>query len=519
MAKFTCEVRGNGDQFGSTVRMDGDVIVVGATGVDANDNVSGAAYVFKKPSDGWKDMTETAKIYASDGDYYDGFGGNIAINETTILVGAPSHDSNFSNEGAVYIFERPEGGWVDASEDAQLVPNEITSYDFFGASIDIHNDVLVVGATASSVQDKAIYVFEKQMNGWNEIARLTASDVISSSGFGGGVAIYDDVIVAGAGGDDDNGEYSGSAYLYYRPIDGWEDMTESVKIVPSNGYKEEHFGNKVKLSKNFLAISAPERRGEYLNAGAVYVYERPKDGWGTIEPEETFILTASDAYAHEQFGAGLAIDGINIAVGIPFKHIEGYDEGAVYIFEGCDGGKCDGNNLTINTTNNGSFLPDDEYWAMSTLTSDITLSNVSEINYKAGSTIVLKEGFHAPNGASFSATIEQCQIQEDNLIEQNLQLSSRANQLSEEITMGLKITPNPFQYSTTIKYTLEKASTVNLRIYDMSGQLVKELVAQEKQSEGIHEYTFESKVDAGNFYFAVLTTPESVITKKLILIR
>jgi len=83
----------------------------------------------------------------------------------------------------------------------------------------------------------------------------------------------------------------------------------------------------------------------------------------------------------------------------------------------------------------------------------------------------------------------------------------------------LSVAPNPFQYSTTLKYKLEKATEVNLRIYDMSGQLVQELVTQETQNQGNYEYTFEPKQDSGNFYFAVMTTPEQVITKKLIFIR
>ena len=57
-----------GDYFGISVAISGDTVVVGAASDDIGANLNqGSAYVFVKPAGGWADMTQTAKLTASDG--------------------------------------------------------------------------------------------------------------------------------------------------------------------------------------------------------------------------------------------------------------------------------------------------------------------------------------------------------------------------------------------------------------------------------------------------------------------
>ncbi len=51
--------------------------------------------------------------------------------------------------------------------------------------------------------------------------------------------------------------------------------------------------------------------------------------------------------------------------------------------------------------------------------------------------------------------------------------------------------PNPFNPSTTISYTLAKNTDVSLKIYDIMGQQVAQLVNQ-KQSAGVYNVQFDA---------------------------
>ena len=70
------------------------------------DDITGAAYVFRNDGDGWYQM---AKLLASDGMPADIFGCSVAIDGDMILVGATGDDNPLgSNAGAVYVYIIPE---------------------------------------------------------------------------------------------------------------------------------------------------------------------------------------------------------------------------------------------------------------------------------------------------------------------------------------------------------------------------------------------------------------------------
>ena len=87
-AKLTASDGAEGDYFGVSVSISGDTVVVGANGDDDNGDTSGSAYVFVKPSAGWSNMTQTAKLTASDGVEGDYFGYSVSVSGDTVVVGA-----------------------------------------------------------------------------------------------------------------------------------------------------------------------------------------------------------------------------------------------------------------------------------------------------------------------------------------------------------------------------------------------------------------------------------------------
>ena len=283
-AKLTASDAAANDEFGIAVAVDGDTIVVGA---HQNDSNKGAAYVFTKPeSDGWADATETAKLTASDAAASDELGISVAVYDETIVVGAHQSDSN---KGAAYVFTKPgSDGWADATETAKLTASDAAANDELGISVAVHGDTIVVGAHKYDVDDNgtsipnagAAYVFTKPVNGWatsTSTANLIASDAARGDEFGISVAIDDDTVVVGAYLDDDNGDNSGSAYVFTRDSNGWSQKTKLTGPSRGKGY---WLGHSVAVVGNTVIAGADKSNISGPDSGAVYLWTVP--GWTDI---------------------------------------------------------------------------------------------------------------------------------------------------------------------------------------------------------------------------------------------
>ena len=147
-----------GDYFGNSVSISGNTVVVGAPlGVNGD---QGAAYVFTEPALGWKDNTETAELTASDGAGADYFGTSVSISGNTVVVGAYGVNGS---QGAAYVFTESGSGWVSTSMAAKLTASDGASGDTFGYSVSISGNTVVVGAYSATVNGNsnagAAYVF------------------------------------------------------------------------------------------------------------------------------------------------------------------------------------------------------------------------------------------------------------------------------------------------------------------------------------------------------------------------
>ena len=168
---------------------------------------------------------EQAKLTASDAAAGVFFGVSVAMDGDYIVIGAAADDANGLNSGSAYVFTRSGNIWT---EQAKLTASDGTIGDALGASVSINGDYIVVGTAFSG----SAYVFARNANIWTEQAKLTASDGATFDGFGLSVAINGDKVVVGADGDDDNGPESGSAYVFTRNGNIW---TEQAKLLASDG--------------------------------------------------------------------------------------------------------------------------------------------------------------------------------------------------------------------------------------------------------------------------------------------
>ena len=323
----------NGEGFGTSVAISGNTIVVGAANTSnfAAPTVGpGAAYVFVEPPGGWTDMTETAKLTASDGQDGDAFGNSVSISAGTIAVGAffalDSSGNGFA--GKAYVFVRPSGGWTgNLNETAKLTASDSQLLNYMGSSIATNGDTVVAGAFGNNNFQGTAYVFAEPTSGWSSMtqtAELSASAGLSSAQFGFSSAINGDTIVEGtpnafAG--------RGAAYVFVKPATGWTNATQTASLRAPNTVQFNGFGQSVGISSNAIVVGAPGVTvGSNLLQGAAYLFPKPASGWKNSS--KAYELTASDGAAFDNFGVSAAISEATVVAGAP----KSTSPGEAYVF-------------------------------------------------------------------------------------------------------------------------------------------------------------------------------------------
>ena len=199
------------DHFGQSVSIDGDYAVVGAYWHDDNGTNSGSAYVFIRSGTSW---TQEAKLLPIGGAAEDFFGTSVSISGDYIVVGAELNDDNGSNSGSAYVFKRSGTSWAQQDK---LLPSDGAMDDNFGQSVSISGDYAVVGASSNNDNGNnsgSAYLFKRTGTSWAEVTKLLAFDAAADDKFGISVSISGDCTIVGALSDDDDGSESGSAYVF-----------------------------------------------------------------------------------------------------------------------------------------------------------------------------------------------------------------------------------------------------------------------------------------------------------------
>ena len=298
------------DQFGRSVAIDGDTMVAGAPNEDTGSSNAGAAYVFTRSGTTW---SQQAKIQASDAQASDFFGyGAVAIDGDTLVVGAFGEDTGGSSSGALYVFTRSGTSW---SQQAKLVASDAQASDYLGRgfSIGISGDTVVAGAyreDAGGTDAGAAYVFIRSGTSWSQQAKLVASDAAAGDNFGNGTAISGDTVVAGASLKDTAGTDTGAVYVFTRSGTSW---SQQAKLVAGNPSGLDEFGYSVDIDGDSVIIGATKEDTKAADGGAAYIFTRSGTTWSQQK-----LLTASDVPAYKRFGHAVAIDG-NTAVGATEK--------------------------------------------------------------------------------------------------------------------------------------------------------------------------------------------------------
>lgn len=207
------------------------------------------------------------------------FGTSVSVDGNRALIGASAEQSCGVDAGAAYVFERDPrtDTWRQA---ARLLPRDCEPGIFFGRSVSLSGDRALIAASpeffAAEAPDAA-YVFERDTTGsWAQTAKLTVDSVEPEGPFAASVSIDGRRALVTTWGDPSHGQYHGAAYIFEQTASGaW---VQVARLTPDGPLEEGIFGGAGDLDGEYLAVAAStyfEHR-----PGSVYVFER-EDATGT----------------------------------------------------------------------------------------------------------------------------------------------------------------------------------------------------------------------------------------------
>ena len=306
-----------GDDFGKSVAIGGGFAIVGAY---YNDDVgwdSGSAYIFDISTG-----AQVAKLLPSEVSSGDYFGYCVATSSGTALVGSVWDDANGYNSGSAYLFDASTGTQL-----AKLLPTDGASGHEFGVSVAISGTTAVVGASGDSVNGTnsgSAYLFDTTTG--DQTAKLIPIDGAPHDYFGSSVAINGDTVIIGAPRDNDNGADSGSAYLFDAATGA-----QTAKLLAVDGRAGDLFGWSVDVSGSSAFVGAPlGDGGDAQEIGAAYLFD-------TATAAQNGKHLASDGASEDWFGDSVAISGDDLVVGAGNRDESGTNSGSAYLIERCVG--------------------------------------------------------------------------------------------------------------------------------------------------------------------------------------
>ena len=266
------------DNFGISVAISGNTIVVGASGLSLPPGDAGAVYVYTKGAEGWPTAPTVTlpNPHASGGpENTDMFGISVAISGGTIVVGAPGDNS----PSAAYIYAEGSAGWPTAPTVTLPVPGAVSD-DLFGAWTAVSGGTVVIGAPGASKSLGAAYIYTRGTAGWptNPSVSLANPRAPHGTGFGTSVAVAGRTILVGAHRYGTPGE--GPVYIYTEGTAGWP-TSPIVKLQDPLPGSHDGFGDAVAVSGGITVLGAFNATTSHsgLAPGRAWIYGRATAGW------------------------------------------------------------------------------------------------------------------------------------------------------------------------------------------------------------------------------------------------
>jgi WD40 repeat protein len=301
----------NSDQFGYSVALDGNNVLIGAFGDDTNGNAVGQAHLF--------DATTGALLQTFDdptvtsGDF---FGISVALDGNTVLIGAPGDDTNGSGVGQAHLFDATTGTLLQTFDDPT-----VTGGDQFGRSVALDGNRVLIGARGDDTNGIGV--------GQAHLFDATTGDLLQTFDdptptsfdlFGSSVDLDGNTVLVGASLDDTNGNAVGQAHLFDATTGAllrtFDDPTATTS---------DQFGRSVALDGNTVLIGAFGDDTNGSDVGQVHLFDATTGNviWTFDDP------TVTD---EDNFGLSLALDGNNVLIGAFGDDTNGSNVGQAHLF-------------------------------------------------------------------------------------------------------------------------------------------------------------------------------------------
>ena len=326
-----------GDLFGISVDISGDYAVVGAASEDGAGADRGAVYIFSRNQGGTDAWGQVARLRASGAADGDDFGISVAIDGDTLIVGAEGYAGATEKEGAAYIFGRDQGGANAWGQVVRLLSDDPGDTDQYGYSVDISGDIALVGAPGEDTvggNRGAIRAYGRNYGGadtWGLVKKIAPTDPQDNSWFGTSVAVRGTRAVVGAPWHDGAGTDRGAVYVFGQNEGGADAWGQVAVLTASDTRDDDLLGLDIALYGSYVVASSPYSRGGGTQRGQVYVFGENEGGpgaWGEVQ-----ILRASDGSNDDQFGVSVDLFGGTILGGATGEDGSGTDRGAAYLFK------------------------------------------------------------------------------------------------------------------------------------------------------------------------------------------
>jgi len=318
-----------GDSFGYDVAIDGTTLLVGAYNADIDGVIdAGAAYIYVLGDNGWH---KQAKLVAEQAFAEDTLGGKVALKNDVAMLGVMRRDDKGKDSGAVVSFKRESSIW---QQNQIFTAPDAKPGDAFGQSIALTENHLIIGAPrndAFAADSGAAYIYKREKDTWRYQTKITASDGAAGDLFGISVAVDGNTILVGADLHDEKAENAGAVYVYALDDKQWK---QQAKLMASDAGKTDIFGVRVALSENTALISA--RRDDTkelgIDAGSVYIFVRDGSTW-----KQQVKLTSPDGQADDRFGRAVSLSGATAIISAMNHDANGKDTGALYVYKNNSG--------------------------------------------------------------------------------------------------------------------------------------------------------------------------------------
>jgi hypothetical protein len=303
------------DSFGYAVAVSGNTAAVSSV---AKDLEAGGVYIFERSGNVWSQTGTVLSPSTSSGDF---FGTSLSLNGDDLLVGAPE-DNNL--RGAALYFRR-DAATFDYVQ--TLVAPDGNIGDEFGASLGIDGAAAAVGAPSAYSNRGGVYVYRKSGDKFVYEATVRPSEQERNERFGRSTAISGDTIVAGSPFRTVYGRERGVAFAFVKTGANW---IQQRKFSANGGTDQDRFGWSAAIQGDRAVFGAPNAQFTTGN-GAAYVFDRTGTNW--VQSQRVVPL---DHALDSDFGYSVALTDTALAVGAPRQPNPGTkilpSQGAVYAF-------------------------------------------------------------------------------------------------------------------------------------------------------------------------------------------